>query len=134
MKFEGEFLFGKKWNGKGYDPYGAEIYKIKDGKGFIKEYEFGCLIYEGEYLNGERNGKGKEYHKGELIFDGEYLNGKRWIGKGKEYFILDKLIYEGEYFNGKKWNGKGKESILGYTIFSGIYLDGKLASDISWIY
>ena len=34
------------------------------------------LIFEGEYLNGKRNGKGKEYNKeGKLIFEGEYLNG-----------------------------------------------------------
>ena len=50
----------------------------------VKEYKYnGKLIYEGEYLNGKRNGKGKEYdYKGELEFEGEYLNGKR-NGKGK---------------------------------------------------
>ena len=41
------------------------------------------MIYEGEYLNGKRNGKGKEYNI-TLYFEGEYLNGKR-NGKGKEY-------------------------------------------------
>ena len=35
------------------------------------------LLYEGEYLHGERNGKGKEYYGGRLEFEGEYLNGKR---------------------------------------------------------
>ena len=36
------------------------------------------MIYEGEYLNGKRNGKGKEYDSdGELKFEGEYLNGKK---------------------------------------------------------
>ena len=40
------------------------------------------LIFEGEYLNGKRNGKGKEYDSfGSLIFEGEYLNGKKWIWK-----------------------------------------------------
>ena len=36
---------------------------MKNGKGLIKEYIplYGNLIYEGEYLNGQRNGKGKEY-------------------------------------------------------------------------
>ena len=35
------------------------------------------LEFEGEYLNGERNGKGKEYYdNGKLIFEGEYLNGE----------------------------------------------------------
>jgi len=42
------------------------------------------LIFEGEYLNGERNGKGKEYKcEGKLKFEGEYLNGER-NGKGKK--------------------------------------------------
>ena len=44
------------------------------------------LIFEGDYKNGKRNGKGKEYsdYNGKLIFEGEYVNGKR-NGKGKEY-------------------------------------------------
>ena len=42
------------------------------------------LIFEGEYLNGERNGKGKKYYDYGLIFEGEYLNGKI-NGNGKEY-------------------------------------------------
>jgi len=42
-------------------------------------------MFEGEYLNGKRNGKGKEYYdNGNLKFDGEYLYGER-NGKGKEY-------------------------------------------------
>ena len=51
-----------------------------------KEYNYkGKLIFEGEYLNGEKNGKGKEYYKGKLIFEGEYLNGERWNRKRKKY-------------------------------------------------
>ena len=35
----------------------------------------GILSYEGEYLNGKRNGNGKEYlFSGDLIFEGEFLN------------------------------------------------------------
>ena len=58
------------------------------------------LLFEGEYLNGQRNGKGKEYFKGRIIFEGEYLNGKR-NGKGKEYWH-DILLFEGEFKNGKR--------------------------------
>ena len=62
IKFEGEYLSGKKWNGIGYKINGKKGFEIKDGKGNIKEYDFDdILIFEGEYLNGERNGKGKEY-------------------------------------------------------------------------
>ena len=55
------------------------------------------MVYEGDYLNGKRNGKGKEYyyHSGKLIFEGEYLNGKR-NGKGKEYNNKGELIIDSE--------------------------------------
>jgi len=63
--FEGDYLNGKRWNGKG------------------KEYFKNKLLFEGEYLNGEKNGKGKEYdfRDGKLRFDGEFLDGKKWDGK-----------------------------------------------------
>ena len=94
-------MFDKKWDGKGYDKFGSIIYGLHNGNGKVKEYnDDGELILEGEYLNGERNGKGKEYRYGKLRFEGEYLNGKR-NGKGKEYFN-NKLICEGEYLNGKR--------------------------------
>ena len=63
------------------------------------------LLFEGEYLNGQKNGKGKEYnYDGELIFEGEYLNGKKWNGKGKEFNRFHGLVYDGEYVNGEKLN------------------------------
>ena len=71
--FIGEYLDGKKWNGKGYNCLGNKEYEIKNGKGRIREYNWfnGNLIYDGEYKDGERNGKGKEYNdKGKLIFEG----------------------------------------------------------------
>ena len=71
-----------------------------------KEYSFGELKFEGEYLNGERNGKGKEYSFGKLIFEGEYLNRKR-NRKGKAYYYNGEIEFEGEYLDGKRWNGKG---------------------------
>ena len=52
-------------------------------------------MFEGEYLNRKRSGKGKEYYdNGNLIFEGEYLYGKRL--KGKEY-VNGRLEYEGDY-------------------------------------
>ena len=65
---------------------------------------YGRLIYEGELLKGKKNGIGKEYvsegTKSKLIFEGEYLNGER--RKGKEYDDYNgKLIFEGEYLNGE---------------------------------
>ena len=62
-------------------------YVVCEKNGIRKEYLLNTneLIFEGEYLNGKRNGKVKEYKNGKLIFEGESLNGKR-NGKGKEYF------------------------------------------------
>ena len=61
-------------------------------------------MFEGEILNGKRNGKGKEYndYNGKLEFEGEYLNGER-NGEGKEYYDNGKLEFEGEYKNVEKY-------------------------------
>ena len=60
-------------------------------------------MFEGQYLNGKRNGEGNEYNEeGQLIFKGEYLNGKKWKGIAKEYDeVTGKLILERKYLNGK---------------------------------
>ena len=64
------------------------------GKCKGKEYDDN-LIYEGEYLNGQKNGYGKEYnYDGKLIFEGKYLNGKMWEGKRIEYDYKYNLIFE----------------------------------------
>ena len=64
---------------------GNIIYELINGTGKVKEYDaYGRLIFEGEYLNGKRNGKGKKYYDGNLKFEGEYVNGER-NGNGKEY-------------------------------------------------
>ena len=82
--FEGEYLNGKRWNGKG------------------KEYDgSGSLIFEGEIKNGLKNGKGTQYRNGEKIFEGEYLKGIKWNGYGKEYSSKGTILYEGIYLKGK---------------------------------
>ena len=110
--FEGEYKNGLRWNGKGYDNNNKVVYELKNGNGYVKEYDDkGILVLEVEYLNGKRNGKGKEYYEDDkLEFEGEYLNGFR-NGKGKEYNFDDEiLVFEGEYFYDKTWNGKGYDN------------------------
>ena len=79
------------------------------GEGIIKEYNYnGNLIFEGQYLNGKRNGQGKEYNC--YYFEGKFENSER-NSKGKEYYpnyILKIIKYEGEFKNDKR-NGEGKE-------------------------
>ena len=112
--FEGEYLNGKKWNGKlcVENENDNIIYEIKNGNGiFLEINQKEYIIFEGEYINGLKNGKGKEYDiklGGKLSFEGEYKNGLR-NGKGKEYHYRG-FNFEGNYLNGKR-NGKGKEYI-----------------------
>ena len=103
------------------------------------------LIFQGEYLNGKRNGKGKEYYSNSnILYDGNYLHGKR-NGEGKEYYYQGNIKFEGEYKNGLPWNGKGYDiennnvyvlndgkglvklynNYDGNLIFVGDYLNGK---------
>ena len=76
FRFVGEYLNGRKWNGKGYDENNNTIYELKDGKGYVKKKNIYGIkeLYEGDYLNGEKHGKGKEYYSIviEAIFEGEY--------------------------------------------------------------
>ena len=90
----------------------------------MKEYGYdGKLVFEGEYLNGKKNGIGKEYKmNGTIEFEGEYLNGKR--RKGKVYDYESNLKFEGEYLNGKKY-GICKSYYYDYKYkFKGEFLDG----------
>ena len=97
-------------NIKCYDIKGNIIYELKNGNGYVKEYDIynNKLIYEGNYLNGEKNGEGKKYlyENGNLIFEGEYLNGKKWNGKGydKNSNILYELKDGKGYIKEYKWN------------------------------
>ena len=100
----------------------------KQGKKYGKEFDVFTdrLLYEGEFLNGERNGTGKEYDLFKKIkFEGEYINGKRH-GKGKEYSGYGNTIFEGNYLQGKR-NGNGIESDEdnGELIFKGRYKDNR---------
>ena len=108
-----------------------EYFKLISGRyiknnnnGICKEYTLDedKLVFEGEYSNGKRNGKGKEFGEyNEIIFEGEYLNGKRYKGvgyyrnkkifelnkdEGKEYYNNGQIKFEGEYLNNKRYNGK----------------------------
>ena len=75
LMFEGKFLNNKRWDGVGYDDNKKIVYKLTEGKGYIKEIYNGIIHFEGEILNGERNGKGKLYDKdGDLRYEGNYIN------------------------------------------------------------
>ena len=49
LLFEGEYLYGNKWNGKGYNKNKNIEYEMKNGKGYVKKYfDYGkALKFEG---------------------------------------------------------------------------------------
>ena len=77
----------------------------QDGKGKEIQGKDKRIIFEGQYLNGKRNGKGKEYDERKYLDFGILSDLVKEI-KGKKN---DKnyVKFEGEYLNGKR-NGKGK--------------------------
>ena len=102
------------------------------------------ILINSYYLNAKKNGKGKYYDSdGNLIFEGEYLNGNRSIGKeyeknGKNFKVINNkkelynkynenntLKFENNNINGLI-KGKGKEYYFnGIIKFEGEYLISK---------
>ena len=47
-------------------------------------------MFEGEYLNNKRNGKGKEYDfDGNLLFEGEFFNEKNGMEKENNLILME---------------------------------------------
>ena len=124
--FEGEYKNGKRYNG---------IYKIKifnkiysyyfyKGKVFNKFIENDNeIIYDGEYKDNKKEGKGKEYNKKwQLIFIGEFTNGYRF--KGKEFNENGELVFNGKYSKGLHFDGYRKEYIDEFLKFEGEIKNG----------
>lgn len=144
-KYYGPFVGGKP-NGYGtlvllYDPqngprpslpldkdsYGYVVYEgefkdgLRHGKG--KAYENNYLAYEGEFRNNVREGTGKWYFYNK-VYEGEFKGGVRH-GKGKLYNEYRTLIYDGEYVNDMR-QGYGKEySFYGKLIYEGEFNNDK---------
>ena len=140
IQFEGEYINGKRWQGKTYNYMGIEEFEIKEGSGNIREYNYnGIKLYEGDIVKGIKEGYGKEFFQGKVEYEGIFMNGKREVegveyysngnieysggfkngernGDGKLYDLNENLVYEGE-FNCGNWNGKGKEYNNGKLIF-----------------
>ena len=149
--YEGEYLNGKRWKGKGYNPKGNIEYGMKNGLGYVKEYYHdGKIKLEAKYVNGVKHGYVKEYYieyrkmdfwQCEQIenkefyyleFEGVYLNGER-NGKGKVNNIRNLLEFEGEYLNGKR-NGKGKIYYSdGDLLLEAEYANGKIKHGIEYL-
>ena len=134
--YEGEYLFNKKLNGKIYDIKGNTYEIINgNGKVKEYDRQYPELItFDGEFINCKKKGICKEYYttfdgKHHLIFEGEFYDEQK-NGKGKEYNEKGELLFEGEYKNGLRWKGKMQYyNSKGEIVFVGDYIDGNLCND-----
>ena len=63
IHFQGEFFEGLKWNGITYNYNGEKEFEITNGNGFGNEWdeiEKYNIYFKGNYLKGEKSGKGEE--------------------------------------------------------------------------
>ena len=117
-----------KKNGKGeetcegeYRYIGDFVDDLKDGNGRLEYLDSGD-IYEGEFKNGEINGKGLFIWSNNQQYYGDFVNGVMH-GKGK-YKWPDGFEYEGDYNNGIK-EGMGTYKYKDGRVFKGRFKDGK---------
>ena len=96
-----------------------------NGKGLRYNKEINH-IYRGDFLNGQRHGKGKDYRNNSK-YEGDFLKDKK-CGKGKIVFDSGDT-YEGE-FRDNKFNGYGHYVWFknGHE-YTGNYLNGKFHGD-----
>lgn len=93
---------------------------VLQGKG--KEYdENGLLIYEGNFTDGQRTGKGQYFEEGVLVYEGYFSDGA-YEGAGALYED-GVLIYEGE-FSDSLYNGKGTEYSDSGKLYTGSFQEG----------
>ena len=100
---------------------GNIINGIKDGFGKLK-FKDGT-IYEGEFKDDKYNGKGKIIYSDNSEYEGEFHNN---LKEGQGIFKwADGKIFEGEFKNDKK-NGKGK-----FIFKKNIYYEGNWINDLA---
>ena len=81
------------------------------------------MIFEGEFKDGKKYGKGYEYYYNkELSLDEEYLNWEK-TEENKNNYFKGNLKFEGEYFKGKIISGKG------YDIYANLILNIKMKNE-----
>eukprot|EP01083_Nonionella_stella_P206076 749882_1 len=94
----------------------------------------GTLWYDGEWINGKRNGKGTSYYpNGRKRYIGDFKNNK-YHGEGAFYRDDDNLYYDGHWAN-STMNDKGTlyyDDNGNKMRYTGQFLNGKVASSFHY--
>jgi len=131
MEYQGDFINGKKEGyGKSnisYKKYyeGQWFNDRKEGYGKLIYGYFGNSYYEGQWLNDQYNGKGilHDDHRS-FTYEGDFVNGKRQ-GHGKCTDDENGSFYIGEWFDDRP-HGKGIfYDWTGHVRYEGYFTNGK---------
>ena len=93
---------GEKTKGRGK----GKMVDMKQGTGM--QWEKGTLVYEGQYHQDKKKGRGVEYNRhATKVYNGEWLDDK-YHGIGTEYDCVGRIVYRGSFEEGKR-EGKGRQ-------------------------
>lgn len=95
---------------------------LKIGKGILKKRN-GEIIYSGYFKEDKFDGYGTLYINNGYVYEGNFINGKKY-GEGTLYSYDRKFKYEGDWVNDEK-EGNGLEYFPDGTKFEGEFLKGK---------
>ncbi|GHT90584.1 hypothetical protein FACS1894122_01230 [Alphaproteobacteria bacterium] len=134
-----------------YDGY-INASKIPHGKGMMTYV--GIALYEGDFVNGKREGIGRiKYINGDF-YEGEFVSGKMH-GKGMmaygngDFYVGDWVngneegigamrytngdVYVGEWLNAEK-DGKGKYTSANGSIYEGLFRNDEFVNDGEYLF
>lgn len=77
-------------------------------------------VYEGEYIDGRKEGKGKFWYVDGTVYEGQWRNNEKH-GKGKETYS-DGACYEGEFEGGSR-HGVGTLTYANADVYEGSWVD-----------
>ncbi len=123
MKNYTKFLDQFSSNSNVYIYEGEYLNGLKNGMGILKRKGNGEVFFNGSFKNDEYNGNGVLILNNGYIYEGNFLKQKRQ-GLGRLYSNDKKFIYEGEWVDDQK-EGFGKEMFPDGTRFEGQFQKGK---------
>ncbi len=96
----------------------------RDGRRGVEYNRCGSLHFEGRYKDGWREGPGAEYTGSALRCEGEFKGGRRH-GHFKQYAWEDMLTFEGEFQDGIEHGPAREYHPYGSLKWEGAYLNGE---------
>ncbi|CEM19555.1 unnamed protein product [Vitrella brassicaformis CCMP3155] len=99
---EPDSLSSLSWEGgiyQGYVRHGIFVRNMRPhGEGTLRTMDEKETLYQGQWNDGKKEGRGQELRNGRVIYDGQWLEGKRH-GQGKAYTSSGVVWFSGEWKN-----------------------------------